>query len=164
MSDDSILKKVIKGLGQIGTETVEKSVENAGKIASTIITGKQLVGDIKPLSEGEMAKAKAEDEVKRQEGIEKELKNIPGRDVTGEMKEVAQEEKNEEDQKQKEFLEKIKQQREEEERERQEMVEVPGNAKREAAKTQFAPGKRKKQQPDAAAMSQTSEFKGGKID
>ena len=41
---------------------------------------------------------------------------------------------------------------------------MPGNIKREAAKTQFVPGKKKKQQPDASQMSQTSEFTGGKID
>jgi len=44
------------------------------------------------------------------------------------------------------------------------MLQMPGNPKREAAKTQFTPGKRNKQQPDPTQMSQTSEFKGGKID
>ena len=78
---------------------------------------------------------------------------------------MVQEKKSAADEKEREFLEKIKEQREAEERERQQMeAEEPGNAKREAAKKQMAPGKKKSSQPDTAAMSQTSEFKGGKID
>lgn len=165
MTDDSILKQVVKGLGKVGEETLKETVNEAVTIGESVITGKELLGDIKTMDEGEMAKAKAEDEKKKKEGIENELRNIPGRDVTGEMKQVAQEEKSEEEKKQQEFLEKIKEQREAEERERQQMeAEEPGNAKREAAKKQMAPGKKKSSRPDTAAMSQTSEFKGGKID
>jgi len=83
--------------------------------------------------------------------------------VGEEIKQVRAE-KSQEEQKEEQFLKQIQQQREAEEAERQQMTEVPGNSKREAAKTQFAPGKRKKQQPDPTQMSQTSEFKGGKID
>jgi len=161
---DSIPKKVLQGVAEIGVETVKEEAKQAVEIVNTIITGQELVGNARPMSEAEMAKAKAEDEKKKQEGIENELKNIPGRNVAEEMRQVDQEEKSEEEKKQQEFLEKIRLQREAEEAERNNLFEEPGNTKREAAKTQFAPGKRKKQQPDVSQMSQTSEFKGGKID
>lgn len=156
--------KIIQGIQEAGTEIAKQGIKTTEEAISTVITGKELVPDARPMSEEEMAKAKAEDEKKKKEEIENELKNIPGRDVTGEMKQVAQEEKSEEEKKQQEFLENIERQRREEEIERNNMIEMPGNTKREVAKTQFAPGKRKKQQPDATQMSQTSEFKGGKID
>ncbi len=164
MTDDSILKQVVKGLGEVGEETLKETVNEAITIGESVITGKELLGDIKTMDEGEMAQKKAEEERKKQEELAK-IRNIPGRNVEGEIKQVVQEKKSEEEEKEREFLEKIKEQREAEERERQQMeAEEPGNAKREAAKKQMAPGKKKSSQPDTAAMSQTSEFKGGKID
>jgi len=157
---DSIPKKVVQGFGEIGVETVKETTKQAVEMVNSVITGQELVGGVKPMSEEELAKAKAEDERKKQE----EIKNISGRNVEAEIKEIIVEKKNNEEEKEKDFLEKIKLQREAEEAERNKLFEEPGNAKREAAKTQFAPGKRKKQQPDASQMSQTSEFKGGKID
>lgn len=145
---DSIPKKVLQSLGEIGVETVNEGANQAVEMVNSVIVGQELVGDVKPMSEEEMAKAKVEDV----------------RNVEAEIKEIVVEKKNSEEEKEKEFLEKIKLQREAEEAERNKLFEEPGNAKREAAKTQFAPGKRKKQQPDASQMSQTSEFKGGKID
>lgn len=164
MTDDSILKQVVKGLGKVGEETLKQAVDEVVTVGESVITGQELVGDAKAMSEEEMAKAKAEEERKKQEELAK-IRNIPGRNVEGEIKQVVQEKKSEEEEKEREFLEKIKEQREAEERERRQMeAEEPGNAKREAAKKQMAPGKKKSSQPDTAAMSQTSEFKGGKID
>jgi len=160
---DSIPKKVLQGVGEIGVETVKEGAKQATEILNTIITGQELVGNVKPMSDEEMAKAKAEDERKKEEEIKK-INSIPGRNVEAEIKEIINEKKNSEEDKEKEFLEKIRLQRESEEAERNNNILEPGNAKREAAKTQFSPGKRKKQQPDATQMSQTSEFKGGKID
>ena len=157
--------KIIKAVQDVGTEIVETGIKGTEQIISTVITGQELVGDVKPMSEEEMARAKADDERKKQEEIRNELKNIPGRDVEGEMKQIAQEQKDEEERKQKEFLEKIEKQRREEEIERNSLMEAPGNAKREQAKRQNSPGnKRKSQMADPCSMSQTSEFKGGKID
>ena len=163
MDDNNIPKKVIQGIGEIGLETVKEGTKQATEMLSTIITGQELIGNARPMSEEEIAKAKAEDERKKQEELNK-IQNIPGRNVEAEIKEIASEKKNSEEKKEQEFLEKIRLQREMEEKERENFVEMPGNTKRESAKTQFAPGKRKKQQPDATQMSQTSEFKGGKID
>lgn len=163
MDDNNIPKKVIQGLGEIGVETVKEGAKQTVDMVNSIITGQELVGDVEPMSEEEMAKAKTEEERKKEEELSK-MQNIPGHNVEAEIKEIVDEKKKSEEEKEREFLEKIKLQREAEERERENLIEVPGNAKREAAKTQFAPGKRKKQQPDASQMSQTSEFKGGKID
>ena len=160
---DSIPKKVVQSLGEIGVETVKETTKQAVDMVNSVITGQELVGGAEPMSEEEMTKAKAEDERKKEEELIK-MQNIPGRNVEAEIKEIIVEKKNSEEEKEKEFLEKVRLQREAEEAERNNLLEEPGNAKREAAKTQFAPGKRKKQQPDASQMSQTSEFKGGKID
>lgn len=159
MADDAILKKVVKDLGEVGLEASKEAVGEAGKITESIITGTELLGNIKPLTELELTQKKAEDEKK----IQEETKNITGRNVEEEIKQVRVE-KSQEEQREEQMLEQIKQQREAEEAERQQLILVPGNSKREAAKTQFAPGKRKKQQPDLTQMSQTGEFKGGKID
>ena len=161
---DNIPTKILNAIQQAGTEVVELGVKEAETVLKTVITGQELVADAKPMSEEEMAKAKAEDEKKKKEEVENELKNIPGRDVTGEMKQVDQKEKSEEEKKQQEFLENVKRQREAEEAERNSLISEPINNQREAKKRQFAPGPKKKQAPNMAQMSQTSEFKGGKID
>ncbi len=163
---DSIPKKVMQGVGEIGAETVKEGTKQATQILNTIITGQELVGDVKPMNEEEMAKAKAEEEKKKQEKMSdvRSQMSEQGRNVEAEIKEIIVEKENSEKEKEREFLEKLRLQREAEERERENFMEMPGNIKREAAKTQFVPGKKKKQQPDASQMSQTSEFTGGKID
>lgn len=166
--NDNIPTKVLNAIQQAGTEVAEMGVKGTETVLKTVITGQELVPDAKTMTEEEMAKAKAEDERKRREGIENELKNIPGRDVSGEMRQIAQEEKNEEQRKQQEFLENVERQRRAEEEERNKlMMNEPGNQKREAAKRSMSPGKKKSAQtaaPNASQMSATSEFKGGKID
>lgn len=156
-----MIKKVVSSLGQIVTETVEKAAKETINIASGVIIGRELVGDIKPLSEPDLAKAK-EEEKKKQEELEK-LRNIPGRQVEKEIEEVRDEKKKKAEEEERQFLENIKRQREAEEAERNQRVDETGNPEREAKKKQFVPGPKKKQQPDPASLSQTSEFK-GKID
>jgi hypothetical protein len=160
MADNNIPIKILNTIQEVGTETVEEGIKTTEQAISTVITGQELVGDAKPMNEEEMAKAKAEDERKSQE----EIKNISGRNVEEEIKEVVKEKESEEEKEQREFLENIEKQRQEEEMERNNLITEPGNVKREEAKTQFSPGKRKKQEPNMTQMSQTSEFKGGKID
>jgi hypothetical protein len=158
--------KILNAIQQAGTEIAEQGVKSAEQVVSTVITGQELVGDAKPMSEDEMARAKADDERKKQEEMAK-MKQIPGRDVSAEMKQIDQEEKSEEEKKQQEFLENIKRQREMEEMERNNLVAEPGNAKREQAKHSMSPNKKKGSQtavPNASQMSATSEFKGVKID
>ena len=158
--------KILNTIQQIGTEIAEQGIKTTEQIMSTVITGKELVADAKPMNELEMAKAKAEDERKKQEELAK-IRNVSGRNVEEEVERVVEEKKNEEEEKEKEFLEKIKQQREAEEAERNNLIKEPGSDKREQAKHSMSPHKKKSSQtaaPDKSTMSATSEFKGGKID
>lgn len=167
MADDSIPKKVIQGLGQLGLETGKEAIEQVRLVTESVITGKELLGDITQLSNQELAQKQAEDERKKQEEMNKLRASMgQGRNLDREIEQIREERKREEDQKEKQMLEQVRRQREAEEAERQQMAaSAPGNDKRQVAKMQNAPaGKRKKQQPDPTQMSQTSEFKGGKID
>ena len=116
------------------------------------------------MSDEELAKKKSEDEIKKQEELAKlrQQQNEPGRNVEEEMRRIREDKQREKEQEERN-LEQMRQKQAAEEQQPQ-IVEAPGNPKREAAKRQFAPGKKKKQQPDPTQMSQTSEFKGGKID
>lgn len=164
MSDDLIPKQVLQQLKQVGTETVEKAVEEAGKIGETIILGKELLGNIQPMNERDYIQKQQDDNVKRQQEINKLKQEMaPGRNVDREIEQVRDEKRQKEDEQERLMLESIKRQREVEELERAQMSQAPGNAKREAAKLQGQPGRKKSQQPDPSQMSQTSEFK-GKID
>lgn len=163
---DNIPVKILKAIQQVGTEIAEQGIKSTEQALNTVITGQELVADAKPMNEAEMAKAKAEDERKKQEELEK-IRNIPGRNVEEEVKQIIDEKKSEEDQKEKEFLENIKRQREMEEAERNNLMAEPGNSKREQAKHSMSPHKKKSSQtaaPNMSSMSATSEFKGGKID
>lgn len=158
--------KILQAIQNAGTEIAEQGIKSVEQVVSTVVTGQELVGDAKPMSDEEMAHAKADDERKKQEELAK-LRQIPGRDVEAEMKQVDDEQKSEEKKKEEEFLENIRLQREAEERERNSMIEAPGNSKKDAAKHQGQHGKKKSSQtapPNATQMSATSEFKGGKID
>lgn len=162
--------KILQAIQNAGTEIAEQGIKSTEQVISTVVTGQELVGDAKPMSDEEMAHARAEDEKKKQEEMDRlrqKASASQGRNVEAEVTQVVEEKQSEEDQKQKEFLEKIKMQREAEERERENMLEEPGNAKREQAKHSMSPGKKKSSQtavPNASQMSATSEFKGGKID
>ena len=158
---NNIVSGFIKGIKSIGEETVEKTVEHTGKIASGIITGQELVGNMKPMSNEQQTKAQQEEV-----GKQKEINDIRGqitdngRNVEQEIEKVRQEKKRKEEEEEK-FLENLGRQRENERIERQQMqAEVPGNAKKEAAKHQGQRG-HKKYAPDPVAMSATGEKSGG---
>ena len=170
MADDSILKKVLKNLGQIAEETGKEALEQTGKITESVITGKELLGNITTMSDEDLARKKAEDERKNQQEQAKLLGQIhePGRNLGAEIKQIQDEKKQEEDEKEKQFLEELRQQREAEEAERQQMSSQMGEsanpAKRKKSRgSAGAHGSKKAQMPDPTQMSQTSEFK-GKID
>ena len=154
-------KKVLGELGKIGEETGKELVKQSGKIIAGVITGKELVGDVRSVGQAEMAKMKAEDEEKKQEEVKK-LRGQGGlgrgRDVEKEMEEVRRQKKKKEEEEERQFLEKVKRQREEEEEERRAM----------AAEVTSSPGKRRKKRGSAfvkkgkgaaqADMSATGEF------
>jgi hypothetical protein len=151
---------------QLITETIEKLVEETGKIAESVITAKDLLGDIKPLSEGELNKKQAEDERKKQQEISDVRSQMSGRTVENEMEKIRHQKQKEEEEKEKIFLENLKRQREAEKQEQVVNLGLMGestNPSKQKKSRGSAFINKKKQQPDQSQMSQTSEFK-GKID
>lgn len=158
---NNIISGFIKGIKSIGQETVEKSVEHTGKIASGIITGKDLVGGNAPMTDENRQRSQQEDEMKKQ----KEMADLrsqmsEGRNVEQEIEKVREEKKRKEEEEER-FLKNLERQRQNERVEREQMqAGVPGNSKKEAAKHQGQRG-HKKHAPDPVAMSATGEKSGG---
>jgi len=161
-----IAKGIIQGLGKIGEETGKELVKETAKIGESLITGKELLGDIKPMTTEEMAKMKVEEEKKKKEEMAKLKSGLEGRAVETEINEIRKEKKREEEEKERKFLEDIKKQREAEEAERQSLeagMAVSSNpAKRKKSRgSAFVTGK--KQGVSQSQQSQTGEYK-GKVD
>lgn len=156
-----IISDVGKGFKQLGVETVEKLVEETGKIVESVITAGELLSDIKPMSDNELDQKKAEDERKKQEEMNKLRNQMSGRNVDSEVKQISDQKKKEEDEKEKMFLENLRRQREEERRQQENNgMDLMGSKKHHKDK---GGNKHKTQQPDETQMSQTAEYK-GKID
>ncbi|MFA6369101.1 MAG: hypothetical protein WCX20_01855 [Candidatus Shapirobacteria bacterium] len=162
---NQIIKDFGKGFKQLGEETAEKLVEETGKIAESVITAKELLGDIKPLNEEELAQKKAEDEGAKQEEMNKLKSQMSTRGVENEMEQIRHQKEKEEEEKEK-YFEKMKEQQDREKQQQIEnselMMESTNPAKQKKSRGS-AFGHKKKSQPDQSQMSQTSEFK-GKID
>lgn len=158
---NQILKGVVKGLGQIGEETGKEIINETGKIAESIISGKELLGGVKQLTK--------EEQIKEQNKQQEELNKLRsamggGRNVEGEIKQVVAEKERKEEEEERQFLENIRRQREEERAQMaMEMESVSSNpAKRKKKRgSALMPGKKASPQDDQ--MSATSEFK-GKVD
>lgn len=143
-------------------ECMKKIVrEESGKIVEGVVNPVNLLGDLKPMSEGDYQQKLAEDERKKQEEIAKLNSEIKehGRDVEGEMDEVRRQKQREEEKKEKEFLEKLKVQRERERAEESVFADETTNPHKKKKKRggAFMKGKGKASTSD---MSATGEFKG----
>lgn len=152
---NNIIKDFKKGIVELGAESVEKLVEESVKIVEPIITAKELLGNISPMSEEEMSKKKNKDEHEKEEELKKIRSQFAGRSIENEMQE-------------------LRNKKEREDRERESLIEK--NKKIEADQKAYVldadynssstnHGKRKnpfrkKSEPDASQMSQTTEFKG----
>ncbi|MEI8068095.1 MAG: hypothetical protein WCG91_04095 [Candidatus Shapirobacteria bacterium] len=153
----------LKGIKELGSETVEKAAEESGKIFESVITGRELLGDIKPMNEQELAQKKQEENKKKQQEMEQLKAEMGrGRNVSQEIEQISNEKKKKEEEEEKVFLENLKRKREEERQEEimnsQMMESSPSHHKDKGGNPH------KTQQPDPSQMSQTNEFKGGKID
>ena len=96
---NSIPKQVLKGLGDLSRETGEKLVTETGKIAETIITGKELLGNITEMSDQELQQKKQEDEQRKQKEIEDLKREMGlGRNLEQEMQQLRYERENREEQ------------------------------------------------------------------
>ena len=162
---NQIVKDFGKGFKQLGQETAEKLVEETGKIAESIITAQELLGDIRPLNDQEMAQKKAEDEKSKQEEMNKLRSQISGRSVESEMEQLRRQKENEEEEREK-YFEKEKERQEwerQQQMENSELMMESTNPSKQKKSRGSAMSHKKKSQPDQSQMSQTSEFK-GKID
>lgn len=161
---NSIPKQVFAGLGQVVTETVEKTGEEIVKAVDSVISGSDLVADAKPMGAGEYQQKVRDDDKVRGEEMANIRSQIPGRQVEKEMEEVRKAKKEEEEQKEKEFLENLRRQRE---AERAEMASLgvmeSGNPAKRKKKRGSAFAKGGKSKPSQSDMSATGEFK-GKVD
>lgn len=150
---------------QLIQETAEKLVEETGKIAESVITARELLGDIKPLSDEELIQKKADDEKKKQEEMNKLRSQISGRSVENEMEQLRYQQEKEEEEKEKYF----EKEKERQGWERQQQIENSDlmmestNPSKQKKSRGSAMSHKKKSQPDQSQMSQTSEYK-GKID
>ncbi len=151
---------VLKGLGELGKEAGEQLIREAVKIGETVVSGKELLGDIKPLSEAELMKKQDEDEAKKIGEIEK-LKSATtfGRNVEAEMEEVRKERERKERETEEKMLEEVRRKREAERQEREQMeasmATNPHKAKKKRGSA-FLPGK--KQGVTDANQSATAEY------
>lgn len=162
---NQIINDFKKGFKQLGQETAEKLVEETGKIAELIITAQELLGDIKPLNDQEIAQKKVEDEKKKQEEMTKLRSQISGRSVESEMEQLRRQKENEEEEREK-YFEKEKERQEwerQQQMENSELMMESTNPSKQRKSRGSAMSHKKKSQPDQSQMSQTSEFK-GKID
>jgi hypothetical protein len=159
--DDSILKKVLKNLGNIAEETGKETVGHVVKMTEQVITAKALLG-LESMSDEELAKRKAEDEQQKQKEMAELRAKMAerGRNVEGEIKQVEADIKKEEEQK-------LRQEQQVEQQQRQEMEQAPapmesGNPHKRKKKkgSAFVQGKKKSNMPDPSQLSQTAEIAG----
>jgi len=155
-----IVGNVIKNLGQIGGEVITESVEQVGKIGETIISGKELLGDIEPMSGGEMQRKKMEDEQKKktEETHLRQGFGGQGRNLEEEIGEVRKEREKKEKEEEEKILREIQVKREEERREHAKMaseMDLTPASKRKKEKGSILSPKKKISQD---LTSQTGEY------
>lgn len=157
-----IVQKIIQATEEVGKEVINQAI----KTSESVITGKELLGDINTLSNNELAKKQAEEEKEKRfqmSDVRSQMKE-QGRDVEKEIEQIRQEKSKEEEEKEKqekEFLENVKRQREAEEQELAMMeTESTNPAKQKKSRgSAFMPGKKK---ASTADMSATKEYVGKK--
>lgn len=181
MTDGKILKGMVKGLGQIGIETIEKVSEEGQKIIESVITGKELLG-LERTSDTQLEQNKQQDKITSQQeiakikgeiGDQKESQNNEiktkerPRNVEEELIQLRRQKEREEEEKQKYYEE----QREQQERQKQQELEYSSldvgssNPAKQKKSRGSAFANKRKHKPDTDQISATQEFnKGGKID
>jgi len=164
MVNNQIINGIGQGFKQLGVETAEKLVEETGKILEPIITAQELLGDITPMSDQELAQKQQQEEIKKQQEINKLRSEMgQGRKVEDEMTQLHRQQEEQEEKKE-EYYERERQQRERERQIQEQNMNMDLLAPKKHHKDKGG-NKHKTQQPDPSQMSQTQEFnKGGKID
>lgn len=148
---------VDKSVSQITTELANTALK-------TVSFGDML--GLRPVDKNQEKSVKKAEENKGMEmdNLRKNISQASRRDVSLEMKEVADKKASEEKRKEEEFMANLKRKREQEEAEKQKAItEAPGNSKKpgkEAQKRRFAQGPKKASTsvPSQEQLSQTGEF------
>lgn len=155
------MNKIIKII-----DTVEKMGEVVVNeaIKQTEITAKELLGDIKPMSDQELAEKKKEEEKKKQEDMANLRKQMgQGRNVEEEMKRIYDEEEREKKQALDAQAKAGQEKNESQPVQPVETVSSNPNKRRKSRGSALMSGKQKKSQPDLQQLTQTGEVK-GKVD
>ena len=183
MTDDKILKGVVKGLGQLGMETLEKASEEGQKIVESIITGKELLGLDRTMSDTELELHKQQERTRSQEEInklkgqmteekdnknnEQKIKERP-RNLEDEITQLRRQMEKQTEEKEKYYEQQKEKQRQEREKQQAEYIDLTSestNPSKQKKSRGSAFVNKKKHKPNTDQMSQTQEFnKGGKID
>ena len=185
MPDDKILKGVVRNLAQLGVETIEKASEEGQKIVESIITGKELLGLERTMTDGELEIHKQKDKIKSQDEInrlkgqmsgkednkngnnDKKIQEKP-RNIEEELTQLKRQKEKEEGEKQKYYEEQEEERRKQREKEQAEYFESnveSTNPSKQKKSRGSAFANKKKHKPDTSQTSATQEYKGGgKID
>ena len=183
MTDDKILKGVVRGLGQLGMETVEKAGEEGQKIIESVITGKELLGLERTMTDSQLEQSKQQEKIKSQQEINKlkgemskgndsnrgdeKTKERP-RNVEDEITQLRRQLEKQEEEKARFYEQQKEKQRQEKEKQQAEYNDLTTestNPSKQKKSRGSAFANKKKHKPDTDQMSATQEFnKGGKID
>ena len=147
-------------------DTIEKTGEVVVNevVKQTEITAKELLGDIKPVTDKELEEKKKVEEQKKQEELAKLRQDIAqGRKVESEMEKIRDEKKRTEEQKTKATLQAQQQLAQQQPVTNMEAVSANPAKRKKSRGSALMSGKQKKGQPDLQQMTQTGEVK-GKID
>jgi len=144
--NNNIPKKVFDTLGELGVETIKEGGKQAGEIAYGVISGKEWLGNIRPMSDEELQKKQQDEEKKRQEEMAKLRQSMSNsRNIESELTELRREEEREEEQ--------LKQQEERQAERQQNQAPVEVHGKKGRGNPNAG-----KQKPKKEDMSETQEF------
>lgn len=183
MGDNKILKGVVRGLGQLGMETVEKASQEGQKIVESIITGKELLGLERTMTDAQLEQNKQQEKIKNQQEInklkgemngekdsksnEKKTKERP-RNLEEEITQLRRQLEKQEEEKEKFYEQQREKQKKESEKQQAEYIDLTAestNPSKQKKSRGSAFVNKKKHKPDTDQTSATQEFnKGGKID
>jgi hypothetical protein len=154
-----ITKQVIKGLGRIGEEAGKELIKQSGEIAHGVITGKELVGDIKPISDQEKAQKQVKDDKEKEMEMAKLRAQINGRNIEDEIKSIRDKREQEEAEQERE-LERLAVEREQQKQTEalSDIDEVSSNPAKQKKKRGSAFAKGKQGKASTSDMSATAEY------
>lgn len=183
MSDDKILKGVVRGMAQLGMETIETASEEGGRIVESILTGKELLGLERTMSDTQLEQRKEQEKIKSQQEINKLKEEMGGkggeedskkkvkerpRNVEEEMIQLRRQQGKQEEEKAK-YYEEQREKRENQiklvQTEYNDLGIESTNPSKQKKNRGSAFANKKKHKPDTSQTSATQEYKGGgKID